>query len=103
MILTQAKIPSYAFLILPLGLLLFLVLFVSSGIVLQNQLMIHAISYDFIFTIPIIYYFVVRKTSIPTTSIIPFFIACVFLANISIKNDTAIVSFLSRIVVPLVE
>lgn len=103
MILTQTKIPSYAFIIFPLGLLLFLVLFASSSVVLQNQVMTHAISYDFIFTIPIIYYFVVRKTSIPTSSIIPFFIACVFLGSISIENDTALVSFLSRIVIPLVE
>ncbi|NER18095.1 hypothetical protein [Spongiivirga citrea] len=73
---------------IPIALQLSLVILVRSAWFtnLSNDLAL-AISIDFLITMPFIYWLLVRKTKIPTTTVIPFFIASTILASFLIPLE----------------
>jgi len=95
---------SIVFLI-PVILILALIFLLNSAVYLENQSTLSTyITLDFIITIPLIYFLLIRKTSISNLTIAPFLIACVIIASYAIPNtnqDT--LSAFKTWLIPLVE
>lgn len=69
-------------LLIPLGLLLSLVALVNSNVFLNNQNQLAKyVTIDFLITIPILYFVLIRRTKISNLTIAPFLILCVVLAS----------------------
>ncbi|WP_298903276.1 hypothetical protein [uncultured Psychroserpens sp.] len=84
---TLLKPNAIAFLI-PLILLLGLVILLNSSAFLANQNQLSAfITIDFIITIPVIYFLLIRKQNISNFTIAPFLIACVIIASYTIPLE----------------
>lgn len=98
------KHPVIAFLI-PILLLLSLVLLLNSSVFIAHQSKLSTfITIDFIITIPLIYFLLIRKTNISTLTIAPFLILCVVIASYAIPSSHQdMLSLAKTWLVPLVE
>nr|WP_321233323.1 hypothetical protein [uncultured Psychroserpens sp.] len=73
--------------LIPLALLLTLVFLLKSNVFLANQSLLSTfITIDFIITIPIIYFLLIRKRNISNLTIAPFLILCVVVASYTIPT-----------------
>lgn len=73
---------------IPIVLQLLLVFFVRSAWFLsQPSDLAIAVSIDFLFTAPFIYWLMIRKTNIPNTTVLPFFILSTVLASLVIPSE----------------
>ncbi|SDS67347.1 hypothetical protein SAMN04515667_2710 [Formosa sp. Hel1_31_208] len=93
-----------AFLI-PIALLLTLVLLLNSSTFSTYQSRLsNLITIDFIITIPLIYFLLIRKTNISKLTIAPFLILCVVIASYTIPPaNQDLLSLLKTWLVPIVE
>jgi hypothetical protein len=89
---------------IPLSILLFSVYLLTSNNILLNKQIIVGITYDLTFTVPIIYFLLIRKKNIPKITIVPFFVLGLILATIFIpKENTYHLNLIKTFVLPLVE
>ena len=91
--------------LIPLALLLTLVVLLNSDLFLANQSSLSTfITLDFIITIPIIYFLLIRKRSISNFTIAPFLILCVLIATYTIPTaNQDLLSLAKTWLVPVVE
>ena len=98
----QRKILLFSFLILS-----FLSLYVlanSSLYTSQTLKLSKAITFDVLLTIPLVYYFLIRKTTVPKTSIIPVIIIGVLLATYIIpKENQDLLNAFKNWALPIIE
>ncbi|MFK7782470.1 hypothetical protein [Psychroserpens sp.] len=74
--------------IIPLTLILVLILLLNSTLYLSHQNTLSTfITIDFIITIPLVYFILIRKTKISNLTIAPFLILCVIIASYAIPTS----------------
>ncbi|WP_204346064.1 hypothetical protein [Psychroserpens algicola] len=80
------KLNALAF-IIPLVLILSLVLLLNSGVFLANQKSLSTfITIDFIVTIPVIYFLLIRKRNISNLTVVPCLFLCILIASYTIPS-----------------
>ncbi len=90
---------------IPLLLIVSLILLINSEAFYRNasELSI-ATTLDFVFTVPIVYFFLIRNSSIAKKTVVPFFIMGVVLATLVIpKEQQGLLNNIKTWVVPIVE
>ena len=75
----------------------------SSLVSNDDDLVRTALAIDFLFTVPIIYFFLIRKTSIPPITVVPVFLASFALASLSLPDGIGLISVAGWVLVPTVE
>ncbi len=71
---------------------------------LHTSLMSMATTLDFVFTVPLVYYFLIRKTTINKKTVVPFFIIGIVIASFVIPQEQqGLLSSIKTWVVPIVE
>ena len=92
-------------LLIPLALLLSLIVLLNSSLFLANQSSLSAfITLDFMITIPIIYFLLIRKRSISNLTLAPFLILCLVIATYTIPTENQdLLSLAKSWLIPVVE
>lgn len=89
---------------IPLGLLAILVLLMNSSFIIGNTTLNHAISIDLLLTVPLVYLFLIRKTKIPKTTVVPVMVLGLLVGSYFLpKNDQTYLTFFKNWILPLVE
>ena len=94
--------------IYPLLLLVFLtfLFFLSQSPIFRqgDELLTTALTIDFVVILPLIYFFLIRKSRVPNITIVPVFILCILIAGVSIPTDQQfLLTQFKTWLVPLVE
>ena len=85
-------------------LILMSIIYLSTLPVLISQEFCYALSADLIFTIPVVYYLLIRKTKIPKTTVVPFIILGIIAGRYFLPVEhQGIIDFAQTIGVPLIE
>lgn len=85
-------------------LLIISTIYLSTLPIATSQEFSHALSLDLILTVPIVYFLLIRKTSIPKTTVVTFLLAGVFTAGYFVPNEHhEVVDFAKFILIPLIE
>ncbi|MFT7589068.1 MAG: hypothetical protein ACI959_001282 [Limisphaerales bacterium] len=85
-------------------LLLIGAMLIISRTMLHNQTMVIALTLDFVITLPIVWYFSIRKTKIPKLTVVTAFILGMLLASFLIpKEEQYLLNQIKTFVFPLVE
>jgi hypothetical protein len=76
----------------------------SSSLISQYPELAIGITYDLTLTAPLLYLFLIWKTKIPNTTVVPFFILSIIVASLIIPADQQIhLSFIKKWIIPIVE
>lgn len=91
--------------VIPLALILSLVLLINSNAFSANQSTLSTyIIIDFLFTIPIIYFLLIRKRSISNLTVAPVLIGCIVIASYVLPNaNQELLSSIKTWLIPIVE
>ncbi len=81
-----------------------IVLIGQSSLAAAHPLVASAVTIDLIFTVPIAYFFLIRKTSLPKITVAPVFFLCVLVATAVVPTDgRSLLDTVVKFGVPLVE
>lgn len=72
---------------IPFSLLIFIVFMIRSSLFEWSDTMSLAISADLLLTVPILYFLLIRKSSIPNTTVIPVLVLCLFVGFQTIPQE----------------
>jgi hypothetical protein len=76
----------------------------QSSIVATDPLVATAVTIDLLFTIPIAYFFLIRRTSIPNITVAPVFFVCMLAASLILPEDgRGLLNAVAKFGVPAVE
>ncbi len=92
----------FNFIIIPALLLLSLIVLLKSSYY-SNDLSVY-ITIDFLFTIPLIYFFFIRNKEVPKITILTVFVICTIIASLLIPiEDQELLSWVKGFVIPFIE
>ena len=81
-----------------------IVLIGQSSLVATHPLMATAVTIDLLFTIPIAYYFIIRKTSVPKITVVSVFFVCLLAAYAMVENEASgLLQAVTKFGVPAIE
>ena len=105
MIKTRLIKPNALAFLIPLALLFSLVVLLNSNVFLANQSRLSLfITIDFIITIPLIYFLLIRKQRISNLTVAPFLIGCVIIASYVIPSENqGLLNVAKSWLIPIVE
>jgi hypothetical protein len=86
-----------------LSLLGVLIAISQSSLMTADDFIPTALAIDLIFSLPITYFFLIRKTSVPKITIVPVFFASFLIASWVLPERLAFMSFAGLVVIPAVE
>lgn len=87
------------FLSLPAG----LVAISQSSLMAADEIIPTALAIDFLFTLPIVYFLLIRKTAVPRATVIPVFFGCFLIASSVVPGDLTFMSLAAVVLIPAVE
>ncbi len=89
---------------IPLGLFVVLIFLMKSSVLSGNDALNLAITADLLLTVPLIYFLLIRKTSIPKTTVIPVMVVGLLIGTIFLPKDGQTYLDLFKIwILPVVE
>ena len=86
-----------------LSLLCALIAISQSSLMAADDLIPTALAIDFLVTLPVAYFFLIRKTSVPKITVVPIFFASFLIASAVLPDNLALMSLVGVVVVPAVE
>lgn len=75
----------------------------QSSLFASYDLIRTALAIDFLFTVPVLYFFLIKRTSIPPITVIPVFLASFALASLLLPDGVGIMRVAGWVLVPAVE
>lgn len=105
MILQKEEIRRYLPLGLPILLVVGMFVFVKTEIFASNQVALsNALLFDLLIGIPLLYLLTIRKTSIPTKSVVKVFTLCLFISTLIIpESSILLIQVIKQVIYPLIK
>lgn len=91
-------------LLLPIGILLCLIFLSKSTVIHSRPDVWLGLTLDLLITIPVLYYFLIRKSNIPKFTVLSVFVICMITASYIIPlGEQGLLSMVKKIAIPIIE